>query len=244
MKSKSNIYKDGLKEFNDRVLVGGADYSDLPSKAKYLREMIEEANTSAEQEASIIVAKAQEDAETIIKRVQAEEADIREEASKEGFDEGYKAGYDAAMQEATAKADEIFSEMMRGTGEMLMELERMRKDVLDHQEERTVQFIINLAHRLIQRDLSYDPAVFYEMVRRAIASLEHKVEVTVYINPRSADKLNELKSKLIQEVPGLATLSIIGDEKLGMADVILESGQARQDLRLNTQIDEIIRTLS
>ncbi len=243
MKARSNIYKDGLKEFNDRILVGGADYADLPSKAQYLREMIDEASEGASQEAQNIVANAQAQADEMIAAAQAQVDSIKEAARKEAYDDGFKAGSDAGLSEATAKADDIFSEMMRGTGEMLMELERARTETLAHEEERVVKFIIMLARKLIQRDLSYNPETFYEMIKQAITKLEHKVEITVYLNPSSAEKLNELKSKLIHEVPGLTTLNIIGEEKLAAGDVILESGQARQDLRIESQIDELIKTL-
>ncbi len=243
MKARSNIYKNGLKEFNDRVLVGGADYSDLPSKGQYLREMIEEASNSAEQEAETIKANAQAEATEMLVKAKAEEDSIKETARKQAHDEGYKAGYDAAMTEATAKADEIFSEMMRGAGEMLMELERLRSETLAHEEERMVKFIAVLARKLIQRDLSYDPASFYEMIKAAIARLDNKVDVTIYLHPETALKLNELKTKLMAENPGLISFNIVGEEKLAAGDVILESGQERQDLRIDSQIDELIKTL-
>ncbi len=243
MKAQSNIIKDGLKQFSDKILVGGSDFSELPSKARYMREMVEQAAEDAEKQAETIMADAEARAAEMIAAAEAKVEAIQAEAREKAYEDGFKAGQEAGINDSTAKADEIFSEMMRGIGEMLQELERLRTETLAREEERTVKFITMLARKLIQRDLSYDPASFYEMIKAAIARLDNKVDVTIYLNPETAHKLNELKTKLMAENPGLITFNIVGEEKLAAGDVILESGQERQDLRIDSQIDELIKTL-
>ncbi len=243
MKVQSNIIKNGLKQFTSKVLVGGSDYSDLPSKAKYMRELVEEATEDAEKQAHEIVSEAELKASEMLAAAKAKVESIEAEAYQKAYEAGFQAGSEAGMTESTAKADEIFSEMMRGIGEMLQELERLRTETLAREEERTVKFLAMLARKLIQRDLSYDPNTFYELIKQAIARLDNKVDVTIHLNPQSAVKLNELKSKLMAENPGLTTFNIVGEEKLAAGDVILESGQERQDLRIDSQVDELIKTL-
>ncbi len=239
MQFQSNIFKEGLKVADNKVLVGAVDLNDLPSKAKYIHLMLEEATEEAHKMAQAIIENAHHQADQMRQDTENSLEEIRTQARKEAYEEGFTAG----TLDATAKADEIFSEILRTMGQSLQELERLRKETLEGEEERVVKLISLIAYKIIQRDLTYDPKSFYEMLRQAIANLDHKPEVSLYLHPQSAAKLKELKPQLLADNPGLETLNIIASKKLGPGELILESAQERRDLRLSSQINEALATL-
>jgi flagellar assembly protein FliH len=236
MNSKqSNIFKGGLQEISEKILIGGMDQKDLPTKENISRQLFETAQKEAVNKAKDIIKNAEEKA----KAIEEEALNSMEALKKQAYDEGFNAGY----KEGLAKINQQLSSVLIDGDKILEAIEKERRECFEDEEERMFKIICLIAKKITHKDLGFSPEAVKEFIKSCVNKLDNKSTVNIFVNPKTATKLTELKSMLIEENPGLMSLSITADPNLQNGDLMLESNRERLDFRLDSQIEELLATL-
>lgn len=236
LQNKKSLFKSGhAKKPSDKVIIGGADLSDLPSKELLIDKKVEEAKSKALEESKAIIEEAKKKAEQIIEEANAQKDNVLESAKQEGFQAGHTEGMTAAKEE--------LSESLKAGTEILEAIEKERQECVEDETHRIYKVICLIAKKLIKQDLAIKEEVSLEFINQALKKLEYKSEVNLLINPEIAKKLNSLKSEIIESCPGLEKLSITASEALEPGDLILESNKERLDFRLDSQLEELVKEI-
>jgi len=236
LQNKKSLFKSGFaKKPSDKVVIGGADLSDLPSKELLIDQKVEEAKTRAFEDSKKILADAEQKAAQIIEEANAQRENITETAKQEGFTAGHNEGMIAAKEE--------LAESIRAGADILNAIEKERLECVEDEAHRIYKVICLIAQKLIKQDLQIKEELSLEFINQALKKLEYKSEVNLLINPSVARKINSLKAEIIDSCPGLEKLTITASEAIQPGDLILESNKERLDFRLDAQLEELIKEI-
>lgn len=239
MDQKNKLFKGGLKEVSKKILVGGYEESELPNKERYIQEMTEKAEAEAKKTAKKIIQAAEDQATALKEEVEANLENIKQEAQKDGYNEGYREACIKAEQQVKDK----FSQVLIDIETILTKIEQERKESLEDQHDRVAEIVALIAKKVIHRDLNLEHSSIIDLVKAVIHKLENKAEINIYVTPATANELEQIKTEIINDIPGIEKLKFSSDDKLDLGDVILESNKERLDFRLETQIEEIINII-
>lgn len=231
-----NLFREGLsKRPKDRIMIGGADLSDLPSKEILIDQKIEEAKEKALSQSQIIIEEAEKKAAEIIEAAEANKDAVIASA----HEEGYKLGYQDGLQKAN---DEVLDKLQ--TSKQILEaVEKERLECIEDEGERIYKVICLIAKKLIKYDLQLNKTISINFINEALKKLEYKSEVNILINPFLAQQINQLKDQIKDSCPGLNNITITASEALEPGDLILESNKERLDFRLDSQLDELVKEI-
>ena len=234
-KTKSLFKSGSTKNPNEKIVIGGADLSDLPSKELLIDQKIEEAKEKATEESQKIIKRAEQEATRIIETANSQKDSVLESAKKEGFTQGHAEGLQAAEEES--------ADLLKAGAEVLEAIEKERLECVEDETQRIYRVICLIAKKLIKEDLKIKEEVSLEFINQALKKLEYKSEVNIIINPILAQKINSLKSEIKDSCPGLEKLSISANESMEPGDLVLESNKERLDFRLDSQLEELIKEI-
>ena len=86
-------------------------------------------------------------------------------------------------------------------------------------------------------------AKVYKITLDAIKQLNDKENITIIVNPKLVDNINNLAPEFRAAIPNLQSLKILEDNSLSADGVIVETPDTRLDSRISSQIAEIAQNM-
>jgi flagellar assembly protein FliH len=157
-------------------------------------------------------------------------SEIEREAFQQAFEEGRRSGLQMAEKKTEA--------MLRRFSESIAEIASLRPSILKKTERDLVKLAIEIAKKLVHREVQIDETIIATMVRVALDRLATKEPVTLYVS--AAD--HEVVKRHIEEIlddPSNRALELRVDDKLSRGDCVVESDYGNVDARIDEQIREI-----
>ncbi|MDO8518575.1 MAG: FliH/SctL family protein [Deltaproteobacteria bacterium] len=159
------------------------------------------------------------DAESILKRVEAECLAARKEGYAKGKEEGL-----GQVTELLAKATHSKEKMFEG----------LEKDL--------IRLVYDIAEKIIGRDLSEREGGVVDLIRQALhAAIGEKI--TVLVNPADIEAVRKNQPALMQMIDSSRTLQVRADEKVKPKGCLIESEIGTIDAQLETQLEAIRKAL-
>jgi flagellar assembly protein FliH len=155
--------------------------------------------------------------------------------SNEAFEQGFKAGEAAArkgLEEQTKSSVETLARTVT-------EVASTRAGVMRRAEADTVRLSIEIARRVLHREVSINPNALGDLVRAALDKLQAQEVYRVRIHP-SQQRL--LKSCL--EQAGRSSVEIIADNSRPVGGALFEVSRGSLDASVETQLSEIEKGLT
>jgi type III secretion protein L len=190
----------------------GADRTTRPPMAGdgvVLKSDVVQAMGSADR----IIAEAREKAREIVDQARAEEAAIREEAARRGYEEGLTE-LNRIIYDAKAKYSQI----------------------LGQSESEMLKLSLKIAERIIGRCVEVEPRVMLEIIHKAIESLKYQKEIRIRVNPADLNYLKENKMQLYTMLGESKEIELVEDLLVGRGGCIIDTEIGTIDARLETQI--------
>lgn len=172
---------------------------------------------------------------------EARVAAAREEGRKAGLAEAAQrinaADARAAQAEQAADAKQIqrnarFEPVLKAISVAAARLEPLQKQLMQESEAECVRLALTIAATILRHELQNNPTWMDTVVRSAIAEIPDRRAVTLRMNPQDATSLNERIGAIINDVPGLEKLEVVGDDTLITGSCILTSRGSRLDASL------------
>jgi flagellar assembly protein FliH len=158
------------------------------------------------------------------------EAEAREQQARQ---QGFQEGEAAAAQKAAQQYQQAIQRAAQSVQDSLASRLRMRQQL----EQDLVHLAIEVARRILHRELTVDPQALLGIVKAAVQKIEarelHRVRVA------SAD--TRLVETCLSGLNLPARVEVAGDPGLERGSVILETTRGALDSSVETQLQEIDR---
>jgi flagellar assembly protein FliH len=155
--------------------------------------------------------------------------------SRQAYDAGFRAGGDAARQAAEAPV----AATLRRLGDTIAELAATRAETIRRAEADTVRLALEIARRVLHRELSVDASALEALIHAALEKLQNQEVYRVRVHP-SQEKV--VKSCLDQSGRG-QSIAVIADPVQREGGAVFEISRGSLDASLETQLAEIERGL-
>jgi flagellar assembly protein FliH len=160
----------------------------------------------------------------------AADADAREKRARQ---QGFQEGEAAAVQKAAQQYQQAMQRVAQSVEETLGIRLRMRQQM----EEDLVRLAIEVARRILHRELTIDPQAILGLVKAALHKMETRELHRIRVMPADARLLEGCLASL--NLP--ARVEVTADPSLERGSVILETARGTLDSSVETQLQEIDR---
>lgn len=151
----------------------------------------------------------------------------------EAHKDGIREGEDAAKARLASEAEALRSRV----GEQLARLAETRTVVLGNAEADVVRLALEIARRILHRELTIDPDAVQGLVKVALEKLQSEKVHRVRVYPAQEKTLRGALSRLGR----IDTMDVVADPSLDPGGLIFETGRGWLDASLDTQFREIER---
>ena len=166
--------------------------------------------------------------------------DVREALSREflarlqqerkaAFETGMKAAQDASKQDVQAHYERL--------ARTIEELAACRLRYRQETEREVVQLSLEIARRVLRRELTIDPEAILGLLRAGLDSVSLREVLEVRVHTAHAD----IVRAALQRMGAPAAISVVGDPHLEPGAVCVETRRGGFDASAETQIEEIQR---
>lgn len=158
-----------------------------------------------------------------------------EEQARRAHEEGHRAGVVAGR----AAAQEEVNLAVEKLGEVIAELAGARTDAMRRAEADVVKLSIEIARRVLHRELSQDTSALEGLIRAALDKLQAQEVYRVRVHP---EHLVVLRACLEQSGRG-ASVEVLSDPSQARGGAVFEMSRGSLDASVETQLQEIERGL-
>ena len=166
-----------------------------------------------------------------------------EEAEQVGYQRGYCDGEQkgAADGEKTGfmKGRQSVQPVIEALGDALKELARIRERTYRSIEPEVVKLSLNIARKIVGRELSTSPEIVSEVIRRALDQLESAERICIKLNPQDLKTLEQAGSGLWDDLCRSDTVAFEGQASIENGGCLIEADTGNIDARLETQFQAI-----
>lgn len=215
----------------------------------------------AQAEADRLVAAAQAEAERIRAEAEEEAARVRDEAEaarhiaeeaaerlrqesaeighQEGLDQGRAEGLEQGIAEGRARAEEETAALVARATSLAENAGIDRRELLRNAEAEVVRLAIEIARKVIARELTVDPD---SIARIAEAALQHVAIdglVKLRVHPDDHEALAAYWLRAHGESEGDRSFDVVADPAVAPGGVVIDTRAGTVDAQIETQLEEI-----
>ena len=160
---------------------------------------------------------------------------LLERGTKDAFDQGFRAGEMAARTSLETELRQTISAL----AEKISEIAAQGPEVIRRAEADTVRLAIEIARRVLHREISVDPSALAALVGAALTKLRNQEIHRVRIHP----DLERLLKSSLEQFGRSASIEVVPDPTFPRGGVTFEIGKGALDASVDTQLREIERGL-
>gem|GEM_PF-838086 len=183
-----------------------------------------------------------------------ETAKMRSDAEKQAEElkalkekEGYEAGFDRGYYEGLAKGKSEMDTKYSGVVSVLHSISKgalaEKQKIINAAEEDAVNLSIDIARKIVDRELSVSKDIIVNFVKEAVKAIEKKEKITIYTNPADLDLIKSHREDFMALTDINEVLHILPDDMLEPGECRLESENQIVDTDINYQFGEIKKNL-
>ena len=156
---------------------------------------------------------------------------LTEGRTKEAWENGLRAGEAAARK----SQDEQIRASLELLAKTVAEVSSIRGDTIRRAEADTVRLSIEIARRVLHRELSVDPSALEALIKAAISRLQTQEIYRVRVHP----DLEPLMRTSLEQAGRGSAVELISDRALPKGGASFEINRGTLDASLDTQLREI-----
>lgn len=172
---------------------------------------------------------------------------VRHKAYKEGFAEGQAAGiivgFDQGREQALSEgAIALKAEIARIAAELDLIGASVREAMTQwyrEAEDSLALLSIEVAERLVGKELELSPGAILSITRQAIAEVTHSAQATVKVNPFHSGVLEEHRDELMAAAQSLKNIEIVADPTI-LSGCVVETEGGVVDAAIKSKIRNLV----
>ena len=155
------------------------------------------------------------------------------DVEKQAFEQGYAEGERIGKQMGEAMLETICKRYEKSIGD----LTAAHKQMAQAMEEQTVRLSLEIARKIVQRELTMDPDLVAALATVTLKRLSGHQTIALRVSRTDFERVSSAVAKVNPAVV------VKEDPMLERGDFVIETGQTHLDGRLSNQIDTIGRAL-
>lgn len=227
----------------DSLLTNIEDYSrivreDADSYAKKTRDEAAQIKAQADDLMKTLKEKEdkiQEESDRIIQEARAEAERIVDEGRSVGYQDGLEQGMKDGMNESRQHANNLLY--------LLEEIQSLRQILLREYEKELVELSLQVAKKIIHKDLAQYKDFTLDQLKRSLANLDGMGKVKIRVHPNEYQHIESHQVDLKPYLDDQQVLSFKADPGLAPASTIIETDFSVVDLELKKQFELIEKEL-
>jgi flagellar assembly protein FliH len=162
------------------------------------------------------------------------------DGSADGSPDGPAVGNQSVLEPAAgAVASDEVDRMRRLVQAILSGFARQRRELLGELQPYVVRIAVEVARRIVQRELRTDPGMVSRTVGSALEEVATVAETRVRVHPLDAQVLQATIREIVPTPDEAASLKIVPDGSIERGGCVVESDRGIVDARLQTQFEEM-----
>lgn len=186
---------------------------------------------NAQKEAEQIINNAKLEAQTILDKAREQEQEIYSKAQNNGYKAGHEDGYGEGNQEAQRLVERIHK--------MIEAVQAKRQEILDNTEQQIVSLVILMAHKVVKIMSENQKSVIMSNVVQALKKVKGSGDVTLRVNMSDVKLTTEHISDFIHQVENIKNISVVEDSSVDKGGCIVETDFGAIDARISSQLAEL-----
>ncbi len=155
-----------------------------------------------------------------------------------------RAGAEADREAVAARAaEEGRAEGLARAAATLAAAGAARDRLLAAAEREVASLALDVARKVLGRELAQDPAAVTDLAARAIAAARDRRQVVLRVNPADADAIRAAEGRLASLLTRAPGLDLREDASIERGGAIVETEAGRVDARVETQLAALARAL-
>ncbi len=163
------------------------------------------------------------------------EAQIQQQV-RQAFESGVREGEAAARQKLEGQVRELTQQLASAIADVVAS----REEALRRAESDIVQLSMEIARRIMHRELSVDPSALGGLIRAALEKLAAQQVNRVRIHPDQESVMR----MCLEELGRSADIEVLADPAQPKGGAVFESSRGSLDASVDTQLREIERGLT
>lgn len=219
-------------------MIGGDGTQSAPSGVRQLTvpelepfEFIEEPEQfeAVEQDltADELLERAQEEAARILAQAEEHAAIIEQVASDKAVQK--------AKSELAAENEAVFAELRMRLADTIAEVGAIGEDMTANVEEELVELAIQIAKKIVAREVTIDREVALTLVKVSLAKLHNRSIAEVHLNPED----HEFVKNRLDQLNFRGKIDLVEDKSIAIGGCLIHTETGDIDARIESQFDEI-----
>jgi flagellar biosynthesis/type III secretory pathway protein FliH len=158
--------------------------------------------------------------------------DIEQDAYCRGFSDGEKSGFGQGERAGQEAAAEQLDGVLKSLAQQLSDLAHLQRRACRDLEKEMVRLALDVARKLVGREVQTDVETVAGIVREAVNRVEHAENITIRMNPADLQRLAELRPRLPEELAEAGRVRFEADASISSGGCRVESDSGDIDARL------------
>src|SRR5262245_34354148 len=155
------------------------------------------------------------------------------DVEKKAFEQGYAEGERIGKQMGEAMLETVCKRYEKG----LTDLASAHRNMVQEMEEQTVRLAIEIARKIVQRELTMDPDLVVALTAVTLKRVSSHQSILLRVSRHDFERVRAAIANVNSAV------TVKEDPGMERGDFVIETGQTQLDGRVSSQIDAISRTL-
>jgi flagellar assembly protein FliH len=198
-------------------------------------------------EASKMLKDASLRAAKLISDSQASVDQARRDAEEKGHAEGLARGLEEGGIQGRKKGEEegraSWKEAVDRWQQILTQTVEEKQAYLSDREQVLVKLAVEIASKVLARQVKADPDNVLELVRQAIRKATDRSRLSIHLNPEDINRALLADESSFRLAEGVKQIEFLPDNKVMPGGVLIETPSGTIDARIETQLEEVTRNL-
>lgn len=164
---------------------------------------------------------------------------LSEEEFQAKVDEIYHNGMDEGRRQAERGLANVFKSLRDGVSA----LTGLRSRVLKESEEDILKLAVMVACKIVQQEVAQEPAILASIIAAAVGGCTERDRVVVRLNPSDYAVVAANRQRFLAGMGDDVPITLTPDDGVGPGGCLVETATGTVDARIESQLDEIYRTL-
>jgi flagellar assembly protein FliH len=165
----------------------------------------------------------------------SQEAELKQQM-RQAFESGRREGETAARQKLEGEVRELTTQLAQAAADVASS----RVEAIHRAETDVLQLSVEIARRILHRELSIDPSALAGLIRAGLEKLASQKVHRVRVHPEHAD----LARACLGQTSRAENIEVVSDPALPRGGAVFESARGSLDASVETQLREIERGLA
>jgi flagellar assembly protein FliH len=174
---------------------------------------------------------AQDEIDLILRQARMKAAEIEKEAYEKGFSEGERAGRETG--------EKMVEAVLKQYTQTLEELKGLRRNLLTGSEREVVRLSLEVAKKVVKREVSVDEELILALVKVALSRLADQSVMTIRVNPKDGQSILHFRESPGHRDSWHDGIKLVEDPMITRGGCLIETDSGVIDARVEEQFREI-----